>query len=212
MEGPRFRRDYLLSPETGLTEAVAGPILRRRWQNYSVDGRYHHGPGHPAWMLRYYDLRLGEIKNPRVLGWFALFHDDYMDFMAKPGENEEISAISAEYELEGLLPGIELDLIGNAIRTSADHPIITDDPDLAIGMDSDMAILGAPTPIFEQYRRNIRLEYRFAPESAFVARTIEFLEPIANGKQIFSTDYGLEVLQPQAVTNAQQEVQRLQAA
>ncbi len=88
----------------------------------------------------------------------GFYHDVIYDPLA--GDNEERSAQRAERELAGL--GWHSDRcrrIGAMVRATLSHDSGGSDPDTAVLLDADLAVLGREPATYAHYQRTVRAEY-----------------------------------------------------
>lgn len=163
---------------------------------HDVEGRFHHKWAHPLSMLQMASLHAGEITSHRGVGRIIRTHDVVYDSLKN--DNEERSAQFAARLYAGTSDKDELAFILAGIRSTAGHVVPDGLPsawrrDIAIILDLDLAILGADEEVFDQYDRNIRLEYAWATDEqwrvgrasvmrSFLRRTAIFVTPSFHDK------------------------------
>ena len=79
------------------------------------------------------------------------------------------------------------------IRATATHTVpeglsAQDTEDLALFLDMDLSILGAPEPIYDRYEQDIRAEYAFVPEEAYRAGRGAILTGFLSRPRLYFTD------------------------
>jgi predicted metal-dependent HD superfamily phosphohydrolase len=60
--------------------------------------------------------------------------------------------------------------------------------DLALFLDIDLSILGAPEPVYDQYEQDIRAEYAFVPADAYRAGRGAILKGFLSRPRLYFTD------------------------
>lgn len=134
---------------------------------HDVEGRFHHVWAHPVSMLEMASRHAGEIASPRAVGRVIRTHDVVYDSLRN--DNEERSAQFAAKLYAETSDADEMAFILAGIRSTAGHVVPEDLPaawrrDIGVVLDLDLAILGADEEVFDQYDRNIRLEYAWATD------------------------------------------------
>jgi predicted metal-dependent HD superfamily phosphohydrolase len=156
--------------------AGPGPYadLARR---YAEAHRAYHTIEHIAHCLDEADA----VGAPDVVRLALWYHDAVYD--TKRSDNEERSA-----ELVRALP------LPAAIRERAaalvlatKHAGIPEDPEAALTVDIDLAILGRPPADFDRYERQIRTEYAWVPGMFFRSKRAEILASFLARPSIYGT-------------------------
>ncbi|MBY0565017.1 MAG: hypothetical protein K2P58_12625 [Hyphomonadaceae bacterium] len=146
--------------------------------------RRYHSQGHLTWLLDEAERRLTLIEDARFVGYAIWFHDAIYE--PARSDNEERSAAWARQELAGWP-----DLAGRvsaAIVMTKQHREGAASGDLAIFLDMDIAILGAPRSDYRAYAAGIRAEFGMFPDAAFAAGRARFLEQQLADRRTFRTD------------------------
>jgi len=184
------------------------PALAELTQRYAEPHRAYHTGDHIAAVLRWFDV---VAEGP---GWDApedvyvaiVFHDAIYD--ATRHDNEARSA-----ELAATLAGAGA-RAQELIRLTARHGSlvpadVAHDRDAGHFLDSDMAILGAPTDEFDRYDAAVRVEYAHVPDAAYRAGRGAFLHKVSALPRIFFTEFFHAVLDTQARANLARAIARL---
>ena len=139
----------------GVTDAGAFARLCAR---YREPQRHYHTLQHLHECFAALDL-VG-IDVPLAVVWAMWFHDAVYNPKARVNE-----AHSAELAVaEGRALGLDADVLNRAaamIRATQHHKAA--DPETALLLDADLAILGAPRERFQEYEKQIRAEYAWVP-------------------------------------------------
>jgi predicted metal-dependent HD superfamily phosphohydrolase len=77
-------------------------------------------------------------------------------------------------------------------------------------LDADIAILGTPPEIYDQYAANMRFEYAFAPDDAYRMGRSHFLSNAMTRAPIFRTAEFEAAYGDAARANMRREFERLQ--
>ncbi|MCS7068529.1 MAG: hypothetical protein N2Z75_04940 [Meiothermus sp.] len=174
------------------------PLLERLLTHHSEPHRRYHNLAHLDTLLRL-------LPAKPHLEFAVWFHDAIYD--PTRADNEEQSARLAQESLPRLGAAPELvERVTRIILATQNHR--TDDPDTALFLDADLAILGAEPQTYQAYARAIRQEYAWVPESLFRERRAQVLQGFLSRARIYQSDAFAHLEQP-ARDNLQQELQTL---
>lgn len=145
---------------------------------YGEPHRRYHTVEHLDAVVRKVDeLAAAEgVADPAPARLAAWFHDAVYDPRAADNEDR-----SAEWARSALLergaPATLADRVAALVRATADHAG-AGDPQLAVLLDADLAILAAPSEPYHGYANAIRHEYGFVPEEDFRRGRTRVLESL----------------------------------
>jgi predicted metal-dependent HD superfamily phosphohydrolase len=133
------------------------------------------------------------LHDPLAVRCAILFHDAIYE--PRAADNEARSAVLAKEMLCGVVPDDTLARIIRLIEATAKHAIPTglaDDEaaDMALFLDMDLSILGAPSAAFDNYEAGVRHEYREIPEQAFRAGRAQILKSFLARDSLYFSDWG----------------------
>jgi predicted metal-dependent HD superfamily phosphohydrolase len=143
--------------------------------------------------LRAHAVNAAEVE---VALWF---HDAIYD--TSRSDNEALSAVLARDT------ALALGARGDSARRIHElvmftrHAIEPVGPDAQALVDTDLSILGAVPARFDEYERQVRLEYGWVPEAAFRERRAAILRQFLDRPHIFSTELFRERYEPRARAN-----------
>lgn len=200
-------RDLGLAPSAG----GIGDDLLRRW---SEPHRGYHSVRHLAAVLR----TLDELHAPhppsaeaRAAVWF---HDAVYEGVA--GEDEERSALLATEVLgRAGLDERRGERIADMVRATAGHL----DPATAAGrvddetaalLDADLAILAAPTEVYDAYVAGVRAEHPEVDDTGFARGRAAAVRHLLHRRPLFRTAVGQERFEALARQNLTRELQALE--
>lgn len=147
-------------------------------------------------------------SSPRVV--FAVwFHD--LVYEPHRGDNEELSAQRAELDLVRL--GAEADAaaaVAAMIRCTAGYAAIAD-PETALLLDADLAILGSEPGEYDKYRSAIRAEFAWVEEERYRTVRADVLRQFLDRGTIYSLPYFAERFEARALENIERELNELGA-
>jgi predicted metal-dependent HD superfamily phosphohydrolase len=176
-------------------------------QQYSGAGRYYHTLDHLADMFRLFTAYKSMFRQPEAVLYALFYHDIVYDVQAR--DNERQSALMAAVRMRQVpVPGPVVQACCRHILATAGH-MEHADPDTNLFTDMDLAVLGAPWPVYEQYYRNIRREYAIYPDLAYNSGRKEKLRLFLDMPRIFKTPAYRAQLEEQARRNIRKELQSL---
>lgn len=180
------------------------PLLSRLVAAWSEPQRHYHVLRHLQECLLLLE-RWGKDASARhEIGMALWFHDAVYDPMRT--DNEDRSARWATEALQDLgVADATVRRIARLIRATK-HAAPTAHPRAArvkgadLLLDIDLAILGADRARFEEYERQVRLEYAHLAERAFATARADFVETLL-GKPIYRTQVAMLELEQRAREN-----------
>lgn len=173
---------------------------------YDEDSRFYHTHEHIDVCLTEFNNHRHLAQNPAELEIALWFHDAIYD--THRNDNEERSAHwVAEYlGSEGAAPEA-IARICAAILATKTHATASDD--IALLIDIDLGILGAPEPIFEAYDRAIRQEYAWVSRDRYRRERSRILQSFLDRGCIFKTKEIQKDLEGKARANLSRKVREL---
>lgn len=155
-----------VAPESG--RMARGLVLSSLIAAYDDASRHYHDLVHIGAMLSGLEaFEASPVEGPDALILAILFHDAIYD--ATRAENEEASARLARLHLTDL--GVAADTIARVealiLATRHGGEVLADDPELALLVDLDLAILAAEPARYSAYASAIRREYAHVPDEKF---------------------------------------------
>jgi predicted metal-dependent HD superfamily phosphohydrolase len=126
-------------------------------------------------------------------------------------DNDNKSALFAKNYLEQIgVPNKVVEYVVALIQATAGHRVIEDNPDSAIFMDGDLAILGSSEEIYDQYAAKIRKEYECVTEDQYKEERIKVLKGFLKRPRIYITERANKELEQQARKNIEREIATLE--
>jgi predicted metal-dependent HD superfamily phosphohydrolase len=161
---------------------------------YADPPRHYHTLAHAAEVARCWRAlhEAGQWRQPVETWLAALFHDAV--YRAGAADNEARSAELARAAIARWLPGrgIDADRVAHLIELTAGHGRLGPadvDPETALFLDCDMAILAADPAAFDAYDRGIAAEYAAIPPDAYRAGRRRFLEGLLARDRIYLSNH-----------------------
>lgn len=162
-------------------DAVLAALLAR----WAEPQRAYHTPQHLRECLALFERHRALAAHPGEVALALWFHDAVYD--THRHDNEARSADWARQVLEdaGAPPAVAGRV--HALILATRHSEVPATPDARLLVDIDLAILGADAERFDEYERQVRVEYGFVPEALFRDKRGEILRAFLARAAIFST-------------------------
>jgi predicted metal-dependent HD superfamily phosphohydrolase len=173
---------------------------------YAEPQRAYHTATHVHEVLHWFDAVHDQVgwREPKAVYIAVVFHDAVYD--PTRHDNEARSAALARALVDASDFAIELILL-TAKHGSIDPKTV--DHDAAHFLDSDTAILGASSAVFDDYDAAIRVEYAHVPEAAYRAGRGAFLRSMLARERIFFSDLFHAQLDTRARDNLARAIAKL---
>lgn len=170
---------------------IPAALLDRLRERYAEPQRHYHTWAHVEALLAHYRKWVRYFQRPGPVLWALYWHDAIYDPQAS--DNEEQSALLLEKEAAGLLSPHDVTFAARLIRATATHTIpdglpTSDAEDLALFLDLDLSILGAPEEVYDRYEQAIRAEYAFVDEDQCRAGRSAILKGFLDRDRLYFTD------------------------
>ena len=202
----RFHRLWKSIDAHGDPALVANDLLAR----WSEPWRHYHTTGHLHACLAQLDAHRALAHEPDVVELALWFHDAVYD--PRASDNEAQSARLAADTLRAAgLPEATVAKVESLILATRTHE--TDgDPDTALLLDIDLAILGSPPDTYQAYASAIRREYAWVPEPDYRAKRAAVLARFLHRPRLFLTEPFFARHEAPARANLAREIQTLTAS
>ena len=179
---------------------------------HSGPDRGYHGWSHPVALLALHTEVAGSMHDPEAVRCAILLHDAIYE--PRRADNESRSAALAAQMLKGLVSDGTLDRTIRLIEATARHVIPAELPDdeaedMALFLDMDLSILGAPLADFDAYEAGVRHEYREVPDAAFRRGRADILEGFLARENLYFSDWGRTRFEAAARENLKRSVAAL---
>lgn len=191
----RFR----LSPRTGQFET-----LMSRW---GESHRHYHTPVHLLESLEALDGLKGYTNDGRPAEFALFYHDCFHNVHKQNNEQKSAEMAKATFVKSG---GDELtgqlihDLVLSTTHTCPVYSI-----DAALVTDSDLWILGAPPDRFDEYERQVRLEYRHVQDVHYIKARSRVLHTFFDRSFVYRTPVMRTLLEASARENLKRSLAAL---
>jgi predicted metal-dependent HD superfamily phosphohydrolase len=174
---------------------------------YAEPQRAYHTLRHVAHCLDEFEAVRGLARDPVTLEMALWYHDAIYDPKAKDNE-ERSAALAADVAARMGLSAARTLRVADLIRVST-HTGLAPDPDAQLFADIDLAILGRPAEAFDEYERQVRIEYAWVPEPAFRAGRAAILKSFLDRPSIYGSDFFRRKYEESARRNLQDALQKL---
>ena len=153
---------------------------------YSEPHRAYHTARHISACLRHLDEAADLAGAPYEIEIALWFHDAI--YKTRSQGNERLSAgWAAEFLKSAGAPDDAIGRVhGHIIAT--EHSALPDDPDSALLVDIDLAILGSPPAVYRVFETDIRREYKWVPGPLFRRKRREVLESFLARQRLYATE------------------------
>jgi predicted metal-dependent HD superfamily phosphohydrolase len=173
---------------------------------YATPGRAYHTYDHVLEVL----ARWHEVEWTRPLESYVavLYHDAV--YVPGRHDNEAESAKLARAAITRFGVAADAARVEELILLTARHGKLQPadvDPEAALFLDCDMAILAAPEARFAEYERQIAMEYSSLPPDVYAAGRRAFLEGVLRKPRIFLSDHFHAELDAAARANLRRALQ-----
>ena len=166
------------------------PLAQSRELFFDLLNRYHDRPYHNA-----DHLRQVLVTSRRLRAHAATVTDVYLaawfhDAIYRPGaeDNEVRSALYARQELAAIgAPQTTIGEVARLVLLTKTHRAGAEDGNACVLLDADLAILGAPAPVYSHYARAIRREYAHIPLAEYRSGRAAALRRFLEREHIYCT-------------------------
>ncbi|PNK61009.1 hypothetical protein [Psychrobacter sp. FDAARGOS_221] len=201
------------------------------WQDichhYSEPQRHYHTLTHLAQMFHQFDKHQNQLHNPNAIELAIWYHDIIYDPTQTDNERQ-----SADYfqrvvntcpqlaDLVAKQNNLLIQQVTALIMMTAKHEVSQADAELEqkitlkvqdsqYFLDMDLAILGSPRQVYQDYARQVRLEYAHVNDSAFKQGRKAVLERFLQRERLYFTQAFYAEYEQNARHNIQQEIREL---
>lgn len=198
MQGLDHARWQQLMQRIGAADA-GDQVFNALQAAYAERHRYYHNQTHLRGCFKLFDAVRGHFQRPDE-GELALWFHDAV-YRTRSANNEAESAAWARRFLED--ESVDLALAERVaqmiLATRHEEPAPT--ADAALVCDIDLAILGVPPEVYDDFEHRVRREYWWVPEHTFVSKRLDILERFLEGASIYQTELLSALLEESARAN-----------
>lgn len=172
---------------------------------YSTPGRHYHTLNHVREVLDHWNTvcQAGGWVDA-VSTWVAVLLHDAVYVVGAPDNEARSADLVADWCARWLDVPVDVQRIRALILATAHHgQTIENDPDLALFVDCDMAILGADPVRYAEYEEQVRAEWEpVVGTDGYANGRRRFLEGLV-GRRIYQSAFWSERLEARAAANLQ---------
>ncbi len=186
------------------------PWHQRLVAAYAEPSRSYHNLRHIEECLGELEVNRAHARQPALVAMALWFHDVVYD--AHSASNEANSAqLAANCLTAARVESVSIDTVQRLILCTQTHePGV--DPDAALLIDIDLAILGQPSERFWDYERGIRAEYEWVPWPTYAQKRAEILTRFVKRPAIYRTESLARKYEAPSRVNLQAAIHRLLSA
>jgi predicted metal-dependent HD superfamily phosphohydrolase len=194
----------------GLMTAMIDDLGQLLTPRYREPHRAYHGLPHIEALLAAQRAHHALIRDHEAVRLAIWFHDVIYDTSRQ--DNEERSAVLAGEMLvqAGAGPAL-IESVQRKVRATQRHEWTDGDPDTAVFLDLDLAILAAEAPAYDRYAGQIAQEYGWVPEAAYRQGRARVLQAFLARPHIYFTPALRDLWEARAKANLTRELQALQS-
>lgn len=178
---------------------------------HSRRNRHYHNLSHLGNMFHLLDQHLEHVENPALIGFAIFYHDIEYDTLRK--DNEEQSVIKCREHLHELkVKSSLIEDVVSLILATKEHkadPYFSNQKDMALFLDLDLAVLAEEWNDYQLYRESIRKEFGQYAEATFRNGRKNALEQLLNKDVIFYSPDFHNSLEEKARQNLEREISLL---
>jgi predicted metal-dependent HD superfamily phosphohydrolase len=199
-----------LMAQYGVAPADAYPVFDRLVAAHSEPHRHYHNLEHLSEMFKVAGKLADAATDPSAVQLAIWFHDAIYDPRAMG--NEDQSALFAVDYLKPLGVPVETRFhVFEMIRATAHTATGSADPDTAVLLDADLAILSAEGKRYARYAADVRREYEWVSEDAYRAGRTKVLKRFLDRPRIYRTERMHSAADAAARANLRAEIERLRS-
>jgi predicted metal-dependent HD superfamily phosphohydrolase len=202
----RLRARFLRALNEAGGQRSGSALFDELLARYGEAHRRYHTLAHVDACLGWLDWYRGSAQHPELVELALWFHDAIYD--PRASDNERRSAALARARLGELgVPSLAMRDIEGFVLATQSHR--SEAPDAKLVLDLDLTILGAPSPTFGRFERQIREEYAHVPDVAFLAGRRAVLRDFLARPEIYRTPPLREELEVRARGNLERRLVEL---
>lgn len=190
-----------------------GALISGLKARYAEPQRHYHTWAHIEALLGHFDDIEKQLHDPTAVRWALYWHDAIYDPQA--GDNEDKSADLLREQAPAELAAEQLERADCIIRATKSHQVPSgltteEASDLALFLDIDLSILGAPQAVFDRYETQIREEYEFVPADIYRQARGGILKGFLARERLYFSEHYYALWETTARENLQRSITRLE--
>ncbi|MFM2417108.1 MAG: hypothetical protein RL385_1831 [Pseudomonadota bacterium] len=181
-------------------------VLAALAQRYREPQRHYHTLQHVHELLARLEELRTHAERPDLMHWAIWFHDAIYDPARADNEHQSAELAAASLRALGLAQQDVARVVG-MVEATAGHRWLDAEPDTALFLDLDLAILGAPPERYASYVAQVQAEYAFVPAPIFRAKRTAVLRDFLGRARLYFTEAGHQRFDTQARINLAAELE-----
>lgn len=174
---------------------------------YAEAHRFYHTVEHISSCLELLDGAAGLTGSPEEVELALWFHDAVYDPRAQDNEEKSAQWASEFLARAGAAEDRRARVHGHIMAT--EHHAVPGDPDAALVVDIDLAILGSLPDAYQAFEANIRREYQWVPRPLYCRKRREVLNSFLARPRIYATDHFHDLRETAARRNLRAAIEAL---
>lgn len=174
---------------------------------YGEKGRFYHNTRHITACLEHFDQVAEAADHPHEVELAIWFHDAVYDPYGKDNERKSADVLRNFMEKNGCQREV-VDRVDEMIMATC-HTCGTSSGDESLVVDIDLAILGEPPSVFDQFEKDIRREYKWVPKFVYRKKRKEIISGLLGRQRIYQHDHFFTSLESRARENLQRAINNL---
>ncbi|GFN98562.1 hypothetical protein PoB_002506800 [Plakobranchus ocellatus] len=193
-----------------IPETVGGnwwSVIARR---YGEEWRFYHTLSHIQHMLQLFHQWKEMISDPSAVALAIFFHDIVYDPQASDNEIQSIR-LFGKFALDAHLAHSVVSKVSQMIKSTITHSVEgkSDDLDLCLFLDFDLAVLGQEKDQYKMYAKQIRQEYIHVKDEDFKHGRGKVLRSLLNSPSLYASEAFSQEYEEQARANIAKEIDTL---
>ena len=175
--------------------------------SYSEPQRHYHTMQHLGECLAWFAREQAQAERPAEVALALWFHDAVYDVHAHDNE-----ARSADWARDAMrAAGVDAQAAErvHALVMATRHNAVPQGRDAELLIDIDLSILGAPRERFNEYERQVHVEYAFVPEAVRLPKRRAILQRFLDRVAIYATPRMHAQLEARARENLKRSIEAL---
>jgi predicted metal-dependent HD superfamily phosphohydrolase len=181
-------------------DALCDELQRR----YAEPQRHYHTMQHLGECLAWFEREQALAEHPGEVALALWFHDAVYDVRAH--DNEARSADWARQALRAAGASESAAERVHALVMATRHDAVPEGRDAELLIDIDLSILGAERERFDEYERQVGIEYGFVPDEVRLPRRRAILQRFLDREAIYATPRMHAQLEARARLNLQRSI------
>lgn len=186
------------------------PVYRDLLERYAEPHRFYHKLPHVLHCLGEFGRAFRLTSSPDALEFALWFHDAVYDPKAKDNEEQSVALALSVARTASLPNGFGEKVAVLILATK--HTEVLAEPNTQLIADIDLTVLAQSDRTFDQYEREIRLEYAWVPDEQFAEGRSAILQLFLARPTVYQTKFFRELYEEQARRNIRRSLQRLSSS